>query len=192
MPWLEVETKAKIKNLPEIREKIKQIAKFYKKEKKTDQYFALKTGIYPRKAFRIRACSEGYVINFKKWLKQYWDKDIVVKEEFEFKIKNKQEIEHFLALLKDLFFKRWIEKIKITEAYKYKKDPRLIIEINYVKYLGYWIEIEYLCKSKASEVKKAKKKIREVLKLLNIKQKDIDNTGYTKMLYELRKKKRKK
>ena len=41
MVWLEVETKAKVKNPAELRKKIKKIAKFDKKESRSDDYFAL-------------------------------------------------------------------------------------------------------------------------------------------------------
>ena len=56
------------------------------------------------------------------------------------------------------------------------------IEINNVKHLGYFMEIEYLCHK--SELEKARKRIREVLKELGIKQEQINNTGYTKMLWD--------
>jgi adenylate cyclase class IV len=44
------------------------------------------------------------------------------------------------------------------------------------------MEIEYLAKK--DEMEKAKSKIRRVLKELEIKPKQIDNTGYTKMLWK--------
>ena len=46
---------------------------------------------------------------------------IVVKEEYEFKIKNK---ENFLALMTDLGFKKWIGKTKITEFYGFCTTPQ--------------------------------------------------------------------
>jgi predicted adenylyl cyclase CyaB len=180
MSWLEVETKAKIKDINSLRDKIRQIATFIKKEIKKDRYFALHTRGYPKKAFRIRESGKEYKINFKKWLKNLYSKDIVVKEEFEFKI-NKEHLPNFLALFQDLGFRDWINKTKVSEKYIYKKDKKASIEINNVSRLGSWLEIEYLCQK--NEVEKAKKVIREILKLLDIKQSQIDNTGYTKMLY---------
>ncbi len=181
MPWLEVETKVKIKDVRDMRKRVRRIARFVKKEKKTDNYFALKINGYPKKAFRVRYNGKDYVINFKKWIKKYWSKDIVVKQEFEFNL-NEKHLANFLTLLKDLDFKEWIRKIKYTESYKYKKNKRVTIEMNKVKHLGWFLEVEYLCQKK--EMKKAKEKIREVLKGLEVKQEDIDNTGYTKMLWE--------
>lgn len=182
MAWLEVETKVKIRDVKEMREKVKKIARFIKKEKRGDDYFALKRKGYPKKAFRVRAKPNEFEINFKKWMKQYWSKDIVVKEEFEFNLKNKEHVDDLLALFKDLNFVEWMKKRKTSESYLHKKDKRLVIEINKIEHLGYFLEIEYLCHK--YEIQKAKKKIRMALKELDIKQKDIDNTGYTKMLWD--------
>lgn len=186
MSWLEVETKVKIadvvQSIEDMRKRVKRIAKFARKEKRGDDYFAIKNGGYPKKAFRIRKKGEEYEINFKKWLKKYWSKDIVVKQEFEFKIGDVEHLDNFLALLKDLGFEQWVKKIKYSESYRYKKDKRVIIEINKIKHLGWFLEIEYLCQK--HEMEKAKKKIREVLRQLGVKQEDIDNTGYTKMLWD--------
>jgi adenylate cyclase class 2 len=183
MVLLEVETKVKIHDVNELRKKIKKIANFVKKEIRGDDYFALNEKFrkhgYPKKAFRIRDNKKEYVVNFKKWKKDFWTKEIVVKEEFEFKI---NETKNFLALIKDLGFVEWMKKIKTSESYIHKKDKRIIIEINKVKHLGYFMEIEYLAKK--NEIGKAKKKIYSVLKELEINPKQINNTGYTKMLWD--------
>jgi predicted adenylyl cyclase CyaB len=186
MVWLEVETKVKIDDdkVNEIREKIKKIAVFVKKGRKHDDYFAIRRKIksaYPKKAFRIRASKDEFEVNFKKWLTKYWTYDIVVKQEFEFKLKGKEAVEDLLELFRDLGFKEWMKKTKDNETYAYKKDKRLSIEINNVKNLGYFMEMEYL--SQLAEIEKARKKIREVLKILKINPEQIDNTGYTKMLW---------
>jgi len=185
--WLEVEVKAKIDNVPALRKKIKKIAKFDKKESRADDYFALKRKFrkhaYPKKAFRIRTTKKDSKITFKKWRLKHWDRQIVVKEEFEFEIKDPA---NFLALMQDLGFVQWVKKFKTTESYKYKKDKNIIIEINHVRHLGYFLEMEYLAHPK--DMKKAKRKIKAVLKELGIKQKQIDNTGYTKMLWKKNKK----
>jgi len=183
MVWLEVETKVKIKNVAELRNKIQKIARLDKKERRADDYFALKRKFrrhgYPKKAFRIRNKGDKHEVNFKKWLKKYWDDYIVVKQEYEFETKHPKE---FLALMFDLGFTQWMKKFKKSESYRHKKDKRIIIEINKVRHLGYFMEIEYLCQPK--EMKKAKNKIMQVLKELGIKKEQIDNTGYTKMLWK--------
>ena len=187
MVLLEVETKVKIDKdeVSELRNKIKKIANFKKKESRTDDYFAIprkQMGIvkkYPKKAFRIRKAGGEYVVNFKKWLVQYWDKKIVVKEEYEFQTKYPDQ---FLTLMDDLGFKQWLKKFKTTEKYTYKKDKNVIIEINFVKHLGYFMEMEYI--AKPSEMKKAKAKLNHVLKELEIKDKQVCNIGYTRMLWD--------
>jgi len=183
MVWLEVETKVKLEDsqVSALREKIKKIAVFEKCGRKADDYFAIQKKGYPKKAFRIRATKDCFEVNFKKWLTKYWTPDIVVKQEFEFKLKGKDEVEDLLELFKDLGFTEWVKKIKRNETYLYKRDKRLGIEINYVKHLGYFMEIEYLAKK--SEMKKAINLIYDVLHKLEIDFNQIDNTGYTKMLW---------
>jgi len=181
-PPLEVETKVKILNVRELRKKIKKIANFEKKENRGDDYFAIQKKGFPKKAFRIRDDGEKLVVNFKKHLKSLYGQGIVVKEEYEFEITDTKRLGNFLALLEDFNFKQWIKKRKTTESYLHKKDKRIVIEINYVQHLGYYMEIEYL--AKRHEVKRAKKKILEVLKELEIQKTQIDNLGYTKRLYK--------
>lgn len=186
MVWLEVETKVKIDDsaVDSFRERVKKIANFVKQGTKVDDYFAIRRKIkscYPKKAFRVRATKEEFEVNFKKWLVNYWTHDIVVKQEFEFVLKGKEEVEDLLALFKDLGFKEWMRKTKQNETYSYKKDKNLSIEINKVKYLGYFLELEYLCQKR--DIPKARRLIREVLKILKINPEQIDNTGYTKMLW---------
>jgi len=109
----------------------------------------------------------------------------VVKQEFEFAIDGKEQKEDLLELFKDIGVVEWVQKVKRNETYKYKKDKKLSIEINYVKHLGYFMEIEYLCHKR--KVKKAIKLITKLLKELEIDFKQIDNTGYTKRLWEKKK-----
>ncbi len=186
MVWLEVETKVRIKNVNFFRKKVKRIGKFIKREKRGDDYFALKRRFrkhgYPKKAFRIRQKPGKFEVNFKKWLTQYWDKDIIVKQEFEFTLKNKSHVQDLIALFKDLGFEQWMKKRKTSESYVHKKDKKIIIEINHIKHLGYFMEIEYLCQPK--DMDKAKRKIRRTLEELGVKPEDIDNTGYTMMLWK--------
>ena len=181
MSWFEVESKIEVKkeDLEVIRDRVKKIARFTKRQNKFDQYFSLKKAFYPRKAFRIRSDGKENIVNFKEWIKKFWGEGVVVKEEYEFKIENK---EHFLALMKDLGFKEWIKKLKISETYRHKKYKKLNIEINEVKGLGHFIEIEYLAKK--SEINTAKYLIVKTIKDLKLNKNNIDNTGYTKMLWK--------
>ncbi|MBI2045420.1 class IV adenylate cyclase [Candidatus Pacearchaeota archaeon] len=179
---LEVETKVKIDNVSELRKKIKRIAIHEKTQSRGDDYFALSKDHYPKKAFRIRYDGEKFVVNFKKHLKNLYSNGIVVKEEYEFKLTDIPHIGNFLALLEDLGFKEWVKKRKHTESYLWKKDKRVVIEINHVEHVGTYMEIEFL--ATRDQVPMAKSKILEVLKELEIKKGDIDNVGYTRRLYD--------
>ena len=183
MVWLEVETKVKLQDsqIPDLRKRIKQIAKFKKKGQKADDYFAIQKKGYPQKAFRFRTMKDGVEVTFKKHLKKYWTKEVVVKKEFEFTLDDKDDKKDLLELFEDLGFKEWVRKIKRNETYIYNKNKKVSIEINFVKNLGYFMEIEYLCQK--SDVKKAIKTITDLLKELEIDFNQIDNTGYTKMLW---------
>jgi len=177
-----VETKIRVHNPAEMRKRILKIAKFIEKKKKGDDYFAINIKGYPKKAFRVRKKGDKFEVNFKKWLKKYWSDDIVVKQEFEFHLQGKEHVEDLLALFRDLGFEEWMKKIKLSEVYIHRKNKRLEIELNKIKHLGYFIEMEYLCQP--YELETAKKAIRKALKELGIKKEDIDNTGYTRMLWD--------
>jgi adenylate cyclase class 2 len=179
MSQLEVESKIKVDNPVIMRQKISKIASFVARKKREDKYFELAKG-YPKKAFRVRLENSAYIVNFKKWLRELWDKEIVVKEEFELAL-TKPEFDTLMQLFRDLGFKEWVNKDKECEIYRYNKDKKLIIELNKVKKLGYFLEIEYICPRQ--DLEKARKLIRNVIKELSINKKDIDNTGYTKLLY---------
>jgi adenylate cyclase, class 2 len=186
MAQLEVETKVKLdlREIDSLRKRILKIANFKKKKSKSDDYFAIplrRIGMirkYPKKAFRIRDDGDSYVINFKKWLKKYWTKYVVIKEEFEFETKSPDK---FLALMRDLGFREWVKKFKKSEVYEYKENKKVGIEINKVKHLGYFMEIEYIAEKR--ERKKAVRTIMRILEDLKIDLRDIDNTGYTRMLW---------
>ena len=182
MVWLEVETKVCLnkEEIPVLRKRLQKIAKLEKIGTKGDDYFAIQAKDYPKKAFRIRNKGEVHEINFKKWLTKHWTKDIVVKEEFEFEIETKN-LDSFIALMKDLGFVEWMKKIKHSESYRYLKNSKVDIELNKVKHLGWFMEIEYLCPPR--ELEKARKTIRKILTDLQVSPDKIDNTGYTKMLW---------
>lgn len=184
MSHLEIESKVPLKKeeVVSLKNKIKKIAKLQKKVVKKDIYYASNSKNYPKKAVRIRSTHNSFEINFKKHLKKYYTEEVVVKEEFEFKINDKRTIGDFKELLKDMHIKKWIEKIKKNETYIHKKNKKISIEINKVENLGYYLEIEYLCQR--PEMKKAIKEVEKTLEELEIQKDRVDNTGYTKLLWD--------
>ena len=180
--WYEVETKVHIKNVHSLLNKIRKFARLVKKEKLTDDYYALQQNDYPKKSFRIRSNGRVFIMNFKRRT-SFGDKFIVVKEEHEFPVAS-EEIKHFLDVLSDFGFRKWIRKVKHIATYQHKKDKRITISVSRVEKLGNFMEIEYLAEK--NEIHTARKKIQQVLNELNISKDDIENTGYTRRLYDLK------
>ena len=177
MSWIEVECKIKVDNVKEARKRIKQIAKFVKIENKIDEYYSLKSGVYPKKSLRVRNKGEKREVNFKQRLP--FKKGIWAKKEVEFEV---SDLDNFFDLLDDFGFKKWLKKEKRTELYKTKNGVN--IELNYVKRLGWFIELEILCKP--TEIKKSREKIEEIRRKLAFPQKNIEKSGYTSVLWRLK------
>ena len=159
--------------------KIKEIAKFVRKEKKVDDYYALNACRYPKKSLRVRRSGEDVVVNFKGWIN--YKNGIHAKKEVEFKV---SDLKGFFYLLKDFGFKKWLRKEKITELYKTKDG--VSIELSYVKKLGWFVEIEIICAK--SKIVPARRRIAELRNIIGFKKVDIEKSGYTKDLWDLKKK----
>src|SRR3989338_4053436 len=161
---IEVETKIRIENPEGFRRKASQIGKFKGKIKKIDDYYTLEPiNKYPKKSLRIRKTGNNYQINFKQRIS--YSKEIYAKKESEFAV---SDVESFLALIKDFGFKHWLRKEKISEVYKIKNNFH--IEINNVKSLGWFLEIEYLTKN---NINYARKEIIRILKKLKVRRSQI-------------------
>ena len=176
--WYEVELKARVKDPKLMRQKIKKIARFVKKVKKIDEYYTLEKEGYPTKSLRIRNQGSFHLVNFKKRVS--YVQGIYTKKETEF---NLQDIKGFLAVLKEFGFRPWMKKYKESEIYKYKSAN---IELNHLRGLGWFVEVEILTINKVSE---ARKTILFISKLLGINKGDIEKNGYTKLLWEKQNKK---
>lgn len=183
MSWIEVECKIAVDNPAEIRRKIKKIAKFVKKEKKVDDYYALEKKKYPKKSLRVRDRGKKREVNFKQRIS--YKKGVWAKNEVEFEV---SDIDRFFSLLEEFGFKKWIRKEKKSELYKTK--DKVNIELNHVKKLGWFVEIEVLCDK--NKVAWAQKRVLEIRKQLaaparDFSRKQIRKKGYTKELWEARK-----
>ncbi len=172
---IEVEAKIRISNPSDFRKKAKEIGRFVNREKKVDDYYTLENlKEYPRKSLRVRRVAGSYEINFKQKLS--YIRGVHVKNEQEFVVKDAGP---FVELIRDFGFKRWLRKEKISENYAINKNFH--IEINYVKNLGWFLEIEYLCDKR--EINMARKRVLEIVEKMGIKKRDIIGDGYTKMLW---------
>ena len=181
MSWIEVETKIPLKqsDLNRIRKKIKEIAKFVKKENKKDDYYTLEYFQYPEKSLRIRDKGSIREVNFKK--RNSFSKGVYAKKEVQFEI---SDIKGFFDLIEDFGFRRWLHKEKTTELYTTKNGVN--IELNYVKKLGWFLELEILCPP--NHVSSARNKIVAVREELGFKESDCEPRGYTRQLWALKNK----
>ena len=180
MGLIEVESKVRVNDVSEIRRKIKKISAFIRVEKKIDDYYSLEHNGYPKKSLRVRNKGKKREVNFKQRLN--YKNGIWAKREVEFTV---SDLKGFFELLNDFGFKKWLRKEKITELYRTKNGVN--IELNYVKNLGYFMEIEVMCKETGRDVEIARKKIEKIRKLLRINRRDIEKKGYTRALWEMRK-----
>lgn len=175
---IEVEAKARVARPEKIRVLIQKIARYKGKERKNDDYYTLEDlKKYPMKSLRIRKKGKVHIVNFKKRIMESGEID--VKNETEFVI---EDVSDFLKLLDEFGFKKWVTKEKYTEIYEIKKNFH--IELNHLKNLGWFVEIEYLCTPK--DINKARKEVAHIVKSLFIDKKDIEIKGYTKLLWEKR------
>lgn len=179
MSWIEVETKIpfKEKDLDSVKERIRKIAKFVKKQDKKDDYYTLEYFQYPEKSLRVRDMGKIREVNFKKRISLV--NGIHAKKEVQFQI---SDIKGFFDLINDFGFRKWLHKEKTTELYKTRNGVN--IELNYVKKLGWFLELEVLCSPK--EINSARKKIIEVREGLGFTEKDCESRGYTKQLWSLK------
>jgi adenylate cyclase, class 2 len=178
MSWFEVETKVGVKDsdVKEVKERIKQIASYVKTEHKKDDYYSLEYFSYPEKSLRVRDKGTKREVNFKQW--KNYSRGVHVKKEVQFKV---SDLEGFFELIKDFGFKKWIGKEKKTSLFRTKQGVN--IELNHVKKLGWFLEIEYICREK--DIEKARKKVIETRKRLGFDLRNVEKRGYTKMLWDL-------
>ncbi len=178
MSWIEVETKIPLgKNVGDIRERIKNIAKFVGKEYKKDDYYSLEYFKYTEKSLRVRDKGRVREVNFKR--RKSYKEGVYAKTEVQFEI---SDTRGFFNLIGDFGFRKWLHKEKTTELYKTRDGVN--IELNKVKGLGWFIEIEVLCAP--GQVESARRKVSRVRSALGFSEKDAEPRGYTKQLWNLK------
>ena len=178
---IEVETKVLVRNPDFIRKRARVLGKFIGKEKKVDDYYTLEAlDHYPQKSLRIRKIDGYYIVNFKQRLS--YKKGVHAKNEVEFKVSN---INDFLRLIEDFGFRKWLTKEKRCEVFEIRKNFH--IELNRVKGLGWFVEIERL--SDVRGIAKAREEVVGIIRELGFAKKDVVKSGYTKLLWDKRNKK---
>ncbi len=177
MSWIEVESKIAIaeKDVSFVRKEIKKIARFVKRETKKDDYYSLEYFNYPEKSLRVRDFGKMKEVNFKK--KHSYVNGVYAKTEVQFEI---SDTINFINLIEDFGFRKWLHKEKSTELYS--TPDGVSIELNKVKGLGYFLELEVLCPLKS--IVSARKKIIAVRSRLGFSEKNSEERGYTKQLWD--------
>jgi predicted adenylyl cyclase CyaB len=175
---IEVEVKILLseKELALLKEKIKKIARFESRQVKIDDYYTLQREGYPKKSLRIRRKKHLYEINFKHSIS--FKRGIHAKSETEFHV---DRIPDFLNLIRDFGYRFWLRKEKLSEVYEVERN--LHIELNKVKHLGWFMELECLVKRK-QDIEQARRKIENALVLLELDKRERIKKGYTIQLWE--------
>ena len=151
---------------------------FYKEDEKQDVYYfnGDRNNIDYRKdpIFRIRKNKKGYHVTFKK---RELSGKTEINTETEFEIINPEKMQ-------DLFFymgyEILVDKHKISKVYKYKNAN---VEINTVKRLGDFIEVEVVAENE-NQTDDAIKVINEIFEMLDINEDKIEDRLYIDLLLE--------
>ncbi|MBB6042705.1 class IV adenylate cyclase [Borreliella yangtzensis] len=167
----EVESKAFIpqKELKRIIKLANKKFKFIKEEIKTDIYYS-----NLKKIIRIRKLNTlEKIVTFKKKIIDN-NNTIEINKEVEFKIDN---INNFLILMKELKFKKLYKKIKKSLIYHINN---LNVEINEIKNLGFFLEIEKIVTNQ-NDIDLAKREIASIINQLGLKE-NLETRSYFELL----------
>ncbi|PRQ94463.1 class IV adenylate cyclase [Borreliella burgdorferi] len=167
----EIESKAFIppKELKRIIKLANKKFKFIKEEIKTDIYYSNQ-----KKIIRIRKLNTlEKIVTFKKKILDN-NHTVEINKEIEFKI---DSINNFLTLIKELKFKKLYKKIKKSLIYQ---TNNLNIEINEIKNLGFFLEIEKIINNQ-NDIDLAKKEIDNIINQFGLKE-NIETRPYSELL----------
>ncbi|ACK74817.1 class IV adenylate cyclase [Borreliella burgdorferi] len=167
----EIESKAFIptKELKRIIKLANKKFKFIKEEIKTDIYYSNQ-----KKIIRIRKLNTlEKIVTFKKKILDN-NNTVEINKEIEFKI---DSINNFLTLIKELKFKKLYKKIKKSLIYQ---TNNLNVEINEIKNLGFFLEIEKIINNQ-NDIDLAKKEIDNIINQFGLKE-NIETRPYSELL----------
>lgn len=170
----EIEAKVWVKNekvWKKIAEKIKSLALFKKEVLKEDLYFGFT--VEKKASFRLRTIDgQKHEVTIK-------DKQILQgieqSKEDSFIVDDKNA---FLEFTKKIGLSILLNKTKHSQIFH---QDEIIIELNTVKGLGNFVEIEILCESK-KDTQKAKEKIVNLFTTLGFSEKDFEERPYMELL----------
>lgn len=174
----EIEAKVHISkaDFKRLKDEILKIAKYKKQIKNVDCYFG---NIDKQFFLRTREQDNKSFIHLKTKKRE---KGIEMNQEIELPVISSSKIH---VLFKKIGIPLTARKEKVSDYYQYKD---MVIELNFVKGLGYFLEIETIVQSK-SQIPKAKKALRELFSQLGFKPSDFERKYYLELLAEKRKNK---
>ncbi|MCD2419243.1 class IV adenylate cyclase, partial [Borreliella burgdorferi] len=136
---------------------------------KTDIYYSNQ-----KKIIRIRKLNTlEKIVTFKKKILDN-NHTVEINKEIEFKI---DSINNFLTLIKELKFKKLYKKIKKSLIYQ---TNNLNVEINEIKNLGFFLEIEKIINNQ-NDIDLAKKEIDNIINQFGLKE-NIETRSYSELL----------
>jgi predicted adenylyl cyclase CyaB len=156
-------------------------ARFVNSSQEVDQYLGpshrnFLAPEFPYEWLRLRLKNNKVVLNYKHWYPENAEVSTHC-DEFETEIQNSDSL---LKIFKALDITPLIIVDKVREKYNYKDE--FDISIDFIKELGYFIEIEYIGKSNVIE--EANKLVLEIAKTLNLDLSQRDNRGYPYLMLE--------
>ncbi len=168
----EVEAKVRLSNsdYKRLKKEVPKIANFKKRVNNIDCYYSSNKNF----ALRIRQQEKKSILHFKN---KKIEQGTEVNQEIEFNLKNAEKMKTFL---KKIGINLPLKKEKQSEIFKM---GNMQIELNFVKKLGYFLEIETLVKAK-SQIPKAKKSLLEAFRKLGFKSSDFEKKYYLELLNE--------
>jgi len=154
--------------------KLKNDFEFLDKQKKHDWYFFQKNDKNKKLIFRLRKSNNHLSICYKT---HSMTNGCEHNKEIEFNVENLKAVLNFFD---SIGYKIGFEKQKETQAFKYKD---YIIEYNYIKNLGYFLEIEKMIENKQKiNIKKERNELEAVFKLFGFLQKNFEKKKYVELL----------
>ena len=168
----EIEAKIRLSD-EDVKRLKKELPKFAKKSHKSikkDSYYGDIKKIY----LRIREKNNSGIINLKS---KKVEKGIEVNQEIELPLTSASEFHNFL---KKNNIPLTAKKEKRSEIYK---KGNVQIELNYIKKLGYFLEIEVIAKT-GKEIPESKKALHSVFSKLGFKSSQFEKKYYLELLSE--------
>ena len=170
MPKLELKLKIKVEDLLEVRERVRQTAKFIEKTNFIDTFFSKSDKkIYQ---LRVRSTKTRRVTSLKLFLKSNKVQKNAI---YDFEANPND----FIEFLETIGFKPCLLLRKVSEIYQYKE---VTIELTQIERMGNFAELIILSDEKRE--KEDEKKLFELSKLLGLDKKTEDLRYYTEIAKE--------